>query len=207
MSRSYPLIINSCNEHLFQGGGMASWWRWFGVVCSRRTYWKTRRRQPAQHHSPVRGLYELHIGWGLERASRPQPARGNSKDARDLWSWHYSYIHGMSCTSICCAMVIQCIYRYKYYIFLVLVDNDPMILYSWCSRTCCILTYELLIQNKTTKLWLGLYGGSRPHNVSVRRMHNRFSCTSFWILKFAVLYKTPTSVQPPLCVSLLPSPR
>ena len=35
-------------------------------------------------HSPARGLYELHMGWGLRRASRPQPAWGNSKDAREL---------------------------------------------------------------------------------------------------------------------------
>ena len=36
-------------------------------------------------HSPARGLYELHMGWGLRnRASHPQPERGYCDGGRDL---------------------------------------------------------------------------------------------------------------------------
>ena len=38
----------------------------------------------AYQHSPARGLYELHMGWGLRRASHPQPARGYCDGGRDL---------------------------------------------------------------------------------------------------------------------------
>jgi hypothetical protein len=38
-----------------------------------------------QVHSPVRGLYELHMTWGLRRASRPQPERGYCDGGRELF--------------------------------------------------------------------------------------------------------------------------